>query len=55
MGPNRTAGQYLHLMPAFGALLAVLLLGEQLHGFQLLGGQVLIGAGILLATWPRAS
>jgi drug/metabolite transporter (DMT)-like permease len=29
MGPNRT-GQYLHLMPAFGALLAVLLLGEHL-------------------------
>lgn len=53
MGPNRT-GQYLHLMPAFGALLAVLLLGEQLHGFQLLGA-VLIGAGILLATWPKAS
>ncbi len=53
MGPNRT-GQYLHLMPAFGALLAVLLLGEQLYGFQLLGA-VLIGAGILLATWPKAS
>jgi drug/metabolite transporter (DMT)-like permease len=53
MGPNRT-GQYLHLMPAFGALLAVLLLGEQLHGFHLLGA-ALIGGGILLATWPKAS
>jgi drug/metabolite transporter (DMT)-like permease len=41
-------------MPAFGALLAVLLLGEQLHGFHLLGA-ALIGGGILLATWPKAS
>lgn len=51
MGPNRT-GHYLHLMPAFGTLLAVLVLGEQLHGFHLLGG-LLIAGGILLATWPK--
>jgi len=48
MGPNR-AGQYVHLMPVFGALLAVLLLGEALQLFHLMGA-LLIGGGILLAT-----
>ena len=48
MGPNRT-GQYVHLMPAFGALLAVLLLDERLHWFHLAGG-LLIGGGFVLAT-----
>ena len=52
-GANRT-GHYIHLMPVFGTLLAVLLLGERLHGFHLLGG-LLIGAGILLATRSRLS
>jgi drug/metabolite transporter (DMT)-like permease len=49
LGPNRT-GHYLHLMPAFGALLAVALLGERLHGFHL-AGALLIAGGIVLATW----
>lgn len=48
MGPNRT-GQYLHLMPAFGAALAILLLGERLQAFHLVGA-VMIAAGIVLAT-----
>ena len=48
MGPNRT-GQYLHLMPAFGAGLAILLLGERLQGFHLVGA-VMIAVGIVLAT-----
>jgi len=48
MGANRT-GHYMHLMPAFGTLLAVLLLGERLHGFHLVGA-VLIASGILMAT-----
>lgn len=48
MGPNRT-GQYLHLMPVFGAVLAVGLLGERLQAFHLLGA-LMIAAGIVLAT-----
>jgi drug/metabolite transporter (DMT)-like permease len=55
MGPNRT-GQYMHLMPIFGAVLAVLLLGERLHAYHLLGA-LIIAAGIALATgirWRRA-
>ncbi len=47
MGANRT-GQYMHLMPAFGALLALLLLGEQLMWYHATG-VALIAAGILLA------
>lgn len=48
MGANRT-GQYIHLMPAFGALLATLLLGERLLWFHAAGGG-LIALGIVLAT-----
>jgi drug/metabolite transporter (DMT)-like permease len=51
MGPNRT-GQYLHLMPVFGAALAVGLLGERLQAFHLLGA-LMIAAGIVLATATR--
>jgi drug/metabolite transporter (DMT)-like permease len=51
MGPNRT-GQYLHLMPAFGAALAILLLGERFQAFHL-AGAILIAAGIVLATAIR--
>ncbi len=45
------AGQYLHLMPAFGLGLAVLALGERLHPFHA-AGMALIGAGLWLAE-PR--
>ena len=44
------AGQYTHLMPAFGIVLAVLFLGERLHLYHLLG-MGLIGAGLVLADW----
>lgn len=47
MGPNRT-GQYMHLMPVFGAGLAILLLGERLQIFHV-AGALLIAAGIVLA------
>lgn len=47
IGANR-AGQYLHLMPVFGTLLAAVFLGERLQAFHVLGA-VLIAAGILLA------
>jgi drug/metabolite transporter (DMT)-like permease len=52
MGANRT-GQYIHLMPAFGALLAMLLLGERLLWFHAAGAG-LIAIGILLATLHRS-
>lgn len=48
LGANRS-GQFLHLMPAFGALLAMLFLGERLHAFHALG-IALIALGIWLAT-----
>ncbi|MFC3126768.1 DMT family transporter [Pseudoroseomonas globiformis] len=51
IGANR-AGQFIHLLPLFGSLMAVGLLGEALHGFHL-AGLALIGAGILLAMRGR--
>jgi drug/metabolite transporter (DMT)-like permease len=48
LGANRT-GQFLHLMPAFGALLSMLFLGERMQTFHLVG-IALIAAGIWLAT-----
>ena len=42
------AGQYSHLMPAFGILLAVLFLGERLHPYHAVG-VALIVAGLWLA------
>ena len=48
VGPAR-AGQYVHLMPAFGVVLAVVFLGETLHPFHL-AGIGLIGAGLW---WAR--
>jgi drug/metabolite transporter (DMT)-like permease len=39
------AGQFINLMPMFGAMLAVVLLGEPLRGFHLLGGGLIV-AGI---------
>lgn len=43
IGPG-AAGQFINLMPAFGALLAWIVLGEPLHVYQVVGA-----AGILLA------
>lgn len=48
IGANR-AGHYIHLMPIFGSLLAVLLLGEKFRLFHAIGA-VLIFAGIAFAT-----
>ena len=42
------AGQYIHLMPVFGILLAVVFLGEALHPYHALG-VALIAAGLWLA------
>lgn len=42
-----SAGQAVHLIPAFTAVLAVLMLGERLEGYHVLGF-VLVGLGILV-------
>jgi drug/metabolite transporter (DMT)-like permease len=43
-----TAGQFIHLMPVFGTIMAVGFLGEQLHWFHLVGA-LAIASGILLS------
>lgn len=48
LGPARAA-HFMHLMPVFGSVLAVALLGEAFKGFHAVG-VALIGAGILLAS-----
>ena len=48
MGANK-AGQFMNLMPAFGALLAVVFLDEQLHVFHGVG-LLLIAAGIVISS-----
>lgn len=51
LGANR-AGQFIHLMPMFGSLLAILFLGESFQLFHAIG-IALIGAGIVLAGLSR--
>ncbi len=48
LGPAR-ASHFMHLMPVFGAALAVVLLGESFRGYHAVG-VLLIGAGIGLAS-----
>jgi drug/metabolite transporter (DMT)-like permease len=50
LGANR-AGVFLHLMPAFGSLLAVAFLGESFRWFHA-AGLALILAGVFLAGAP---
>lgn len=45
------AGAYMNVMPAFGAAMSMVFLGERLHGFHL-AGVALIAAGILLSSRP---
>jgi drug/metabolite transporter (DMT)-like permease len=47
IGANKT-GQFTHLMPIFGAILAVVFLGEEIHFYHLVG-MCLIGFGIYLS------
>lgn len=49
-GPSLT-GMSLYLLPAYGAALAVLTLGEQLYAYHAIGFALVLG-GILLATEP---
>ena len=48
IGANR-AGLFIHLMPVFGSIMAILFLGEVFYWFHA-AGIALIGSGILLAT-----
>jgi drug/metabolite transporter (DMT)-like permease len=52
IGPNRSA-PFLHLVPVFGSAMAILLLGEKLRLFHLVG-YALVLAGIVIAS-RRAS
>lgn len=52
VGPNR-AGQFVHLVPVFGTLMSVFLLGERLHGYHY-AGISLVAVGIVLATVGNA-
>lgn len=49
IGANR-AGQFAHIVPVSGILIAVLVLGEQLHWYHL-AGIVLVAAGIILTNY----
>jgi drug/metabolite transporter (DMT)-like permease len=51
VGAN-AAGFTLHLLPAFGTLLAIAFLGEAFHGFHAAGVATIL-AGVLLATWRK--
>ena len=51
VGAN-TAGFTLHLLPAFGTILAIVFLGEQFRAFHA-AGIITILAGVLLATYRR--
>jgi drug/metabolite transporter (DMT)-like permease len=50
IGANR-AGAFIHLMPLFGAGLAMCFLGEQLAGYHL-GGALLVLCGVVLSSRP---
>jgi drug/metabolite transporter (DMT)-like permease len=49
VGAN-AAGFTLHLLPAFGTVLAIVFLGEAFRGFHAVGIATIL-AGVLLATW----
>ncbi len=46
------AGLFIHLLPVFGAVLAVVFLGERIEGFHLIGA-LLIAAGLIIASRVR--
>lgn len=52
VGPA-TTGLFMYLLPPYGVMMAVLFLGEELRLFHI-GGFLLIMAGLILATAPRA-
>jgi drug/metabolite transporter (DMT)-like permease len=48
IGPNRAA-PFLHLVPVFGSAMAILLLGEEMRPFHLIG-YTLVLAGVVVAS-----
>jgi drug/metabolite transporter (DMT)-like permease len=48
IGPNR-ASPFLHLVPVFGSAMAIVLLGEELRLFHVVG-YVLVLAGVIIAS-----
>lgn len=52
IGPNR-AGLFIHCLPLFTAILAIVLLGEGLYGYHIVGAG-LVGLGIYLSARPSA-
>jgi drug/metabolite transporter (DMT)-like permease len=53
LGPGR-AGQFVHLMPVFGAALAFVFLGEPLSMAQLLGAGLVLSGIVLIERKPAA-
>ena len=51
IGPNRAA-PFLHLVPLFGSVLAIVLLGEELKAFHLAGYALVIGGVIVASRSP---
>ena len=51
MGPGR-AGPFMHLIPAYGVVMAIVLLDETLHLYHLIG-ICLIGVGVYYSTIAR--
>jgi len=52
IGANR-AGTFIHLMPLFGSIMAILFLGESFHLYHAIGIALILG-GLTLAARPRA-
>jgi drug/metabolite transporter (DMT)-like permease len=47
-------GQFIHLMPFFGAILAVILLNEEIHSYHIIGG-LFIATGLWLSLFYKRS
>ena len=52
IGANR-AGTFIHLMPLFGSIMAILFLGETFHTYHAAGIALILG-GLTLAARSRA-
>lgn len=53
LGPERTS-VFMNLMPLCTALIAVITLGEPIHGYHLLGGSLILGGVMLAQRKPKA-
>ena len=51
VGPNRAMVLY-NMLPVYGSILGVILLGESLGGEHFIGGGLIL-AGSLMAIWPE--